>query len=160
MFVTLDRKQSNLLFSTKWIRRNSHWRPFFFCSFCLHYVRLCVVNLQCECCSFFFSAVRRWILVIFFIIELQFAWSFQKCPMQRDVPYDSTLMIPWRSNVSTEKSNSSPLSLFFILALMASEDEILAAQGVTNFLEWIQYPITMDNVWDITVGLLMTDIEL
>ena len=48
-----------------------------------------------------------------------------------DSPYECVLMIRLRSNVSSECS--SPPMVFFILALMASNDEFFGAQRVTNF---------------------------
>ena len=48
--------------------------------------------------------------------------------------YERILMIRLCSNVSSEKSKcSSPSMVFFILALMASNDEFFGAQRVTYF---------------------------
>ena len=132
MFATSDRKQSKLLFATKWLcdrKRQSPKTLSFFYSVCIHYVRLCVANLQRKRHSFFFSGIQQGTSVIQNHLQIKTALCIviSKAPKTaRDAPYDSALMICLCSNVLPEKSKYlSPLSILFIAALMASNDKFL-----------------------------------
>ena len=140
MFTTSDRKQSKLLFATKWLRGRKRQSPktlSFFSSVCIRYVRLCVANLQRKRRSVFFSGIRQGTSAIQNCLQIKSALCIviSKAPKTAsDAPYDSALTICLRSNVLPKKSKfSSPLSILFIAAPMASNDEFFAALRVTNF---------------------------
>ena len=129
MFATSDRKQSKLLFATKWLRRRKRQSPktlSFFHSVCIHYVRLCVANLQRKRCSFSFLGIRQGTSLIQNRLQIKTALRIVISKAPKTAPYDSALMICLRSNVLPEKSKYlSPLSILFIAALMASNDKFL-----------------------------------
>ena len=96
-----------------------------------------VVNLKGGFRSFSFSAARQWFSVHLNHVQIvtELVRSLSRAAITAwGLTYERILMIRLCSNVSSEKSKCSSSSMvFFILALMASNDEFFAAQRVTNF---------------------------
>ena len=96
-----------------------------------------VVNLKGGFRSFSFSAARQWFSVHLNHVQIvtELARSLSRAAITAwGLTYERILMIRLCSNVSSEKSKcSSPSMVFFILALMASNDEFFGAQRVTYF---------------------------
>ena len=86
--------------------------------------------------SFSFTAARQWFSVQLNHVQIvtEFARSLSRAAITAwGLTYECILMIHLHSNVSSENSKcSSPRMVFFILVLMASNDEFLGAQRVTN----------------------------
>ena len=110
---------------------------------CFH-THVDVVNLKGGFRLFSFSAARQWFSVHLNHVQIvtELARSLSRAAITAwGLTYERILMIRLCSNVSSEKSKCSSSSMvFFILALMASNDEFFCCTKGDEFLERIRYP--------------------
>ena len=109
----------------------------FLCDSSFFHTHVGVANLKGGFRSFSFSAARQLFSLHLNHVHIvhAFARSLSRAAITMwDLTYECILMIRLCPNVSSEKSKClSPPMVFFILALMASNDDFFGAQRVTNF---------------------------